>query len=270
MFTRREVAIGLPLAAFVSTATGSLAQDLSTSTSPLPDPKTFNAGDLVWPKRPGVRVPYLDTYRSDPTGEERKWISERDDFVANVSTLAPFLTASDIERLRTLSFGEFYARYFGNQNPDSPGVYASGGGIYVGHVGIIDIDPSGKPWVIEALSGRGVVEGSYQDWLKGRPNEVVWHGRVREQSETKRAQIAIEGKKYLGAPYNFWNLDLADTRGFYCSKLAWLSIRDALGFAIDGNSRSKRNFWFSPKQLLYLKPIVRLNDPGPYANAGEL
>lgn len=29
--------------------------------------------------------------------------------------------------------------------PDTLGVYASGSGIYVGHVGILDIGPSGKP-----------------------------------------------------------------------------------------------------------------------------
>jgi hypothetical protein len=265
MFTRRKLAIGLPLAV---TATQSFAQNRpGDNTLPLPDPKTFKAGDLVWPKKPEVYVPYLDEpARSDPKEEERRWIVERDRFVANASTLAPYLTAADTERLRTLSFREFYARYVGDQVPDTPGVYAAGGGIYVGHVGILDIDPSGKPWVVEALGGAGVVRHSYQDWLKGRPDEVVWHGRVRDQSEMNLAKIATEAKKYLGRPYNFWNFDLADTSGFYCSKLAWLSIRDALGFAIDGNDQPKRIFWFSPKQLLYLNTIARLHDPGSYAN----
>jgi hypothetical protein len=267
MFTRRKLGISLPLAALCTTATRSVAQNLSEdNTLPLPDPKTFEAGDLVWPKRPGVYVPYLDeTPRNDPKEEERRWIAERDRFVADASTVAPHLTAADIERLRTMSFREFYARYVGDQIPDTPGAYASGGGIYVGHVGIIDIAPSGKPWVIEALNGAGVVQHSYEDWLKGRPNEIVWHGRVRNQSEDL-AKIAIEAKKYLGRPYNFWNFDLADSSGFYCSKLAWLSIRDALDFAIDGNEQPKRRFWFSPKQLLYLKTIARLHDPSSYGN----
>jgi hypothetical protein len=56
----------------------------------------------------------------------------------------------------------------------------------------------------------------------------------------------------------FWNFDLADASDFYCSKLAWLSVRDALSFAIDGDENPRRRFWFSPKQLPYLKRIERL------------
>jgi hypothetical protein len=266
MYTRRELAIGLSFAAFMATTTRSFAQNRASDPLPLPDPKTFKAGDLVWPKKPHVYVPYLDTDRGDPKEEERGWIAERDRFVTNVSTLAPYLSTADIDHLRTLSFREFYARYVGDQSPDTPGVYSSGGGVYVGHVGIIDIDRSSKPWVIEALGDAGVVRHSYEDWLKGRPGEVVWHGRVRDQSDVELAKISSAARKYVGRPYNFWNFDLADASSFYCSKLAWLSIRDALQFAIDGNKEPRRRFWFSPKQLLYLKTIARLHDPGPYAN----
>jgi uncharacterized protein YycO len=124
----------------------------------------------------------------------------------------------------------------------------------------------GVPWVIEALAESGVVRHKYDDWLRKRPGEIVWHGRVRELSKTARGQIPIESAKYLGRPYDFWNFDLNDDAGFYCSKLVWMSIWRALGFAIDGNSNSRRTFWLSPKQLLYLKTISRLHDPGPYAN----
>jgi hypothetical protein len=265
MFTRRELIVSLPLAASC-TATRSSAQNLSGDTLPLPDSKTFQAGDFIWPKRPGVYVPYDATQRGDPNEEERRWVDDRDRFVANASTLAPYLTPTDVEFLRTLSFREFYSRYVGDQVPDTPGLYASGGGIYVGHVGIIDIDPSGEPWVIEALWEPGVVRHSYQDWLKGRPQEVVWHGRVGDLPADSRAKIAAEAKLYVGRPYNFWNFDLSDDKAFYCSKLAWLAIFHALGFAIDGNPQPKRSFWFSPKQLLYLKTIARLHDPGPYVN----
>jgi uncharacterized protein YycO len=82
----------------------------------------------------------------------------------------------------------------------------------------------------------------------------------------KRAEIAIEARRYVGRPYNFWNFDLADDTAFYCSKLAWLAIYRALGFPIDGVAEPKRSFWFSPKQFLYLKTIARMHDPGIYAN----
>ena len=237
-----------------------------TNTSPLPRPNTFQAGDFLWPKKPGTYVPYDARSGDDPRAEEQRWFAERDRFVANAATLAPYLTADEIERLRRLSFREFYARYAGDQTPDTPGVYGSGGGIYVGHVGIIEIDDqTGEPWVIEALLKRGVVRHSYREWLEERPEEVVWHGRVREQSALQRAKIAAEARTFVKRPYDFWNFDLADDHAFYCSKLAWLAIYRALGFAIDGNPQPKRSFWFSPKQLLYLKTIARLHDPGPYA-----
>jgi hypothetical protein len=236
-----------------------------TNTSPLPNPKTFQAGDFVWPKKPGIYVPYNTSSRDDPKTEEHRWLAERDRFVANASTLAPHLTAGEIDRLRTLSFREFYARYAGDQVPDAPGLYASGSGIYVGHVGIIEMDDqSGEPWVIEALWTHGVVRHSYQNWIKERQQEVVWHGRIRDQSAEHRAKIVAEAKKFENRPYDFWNFDLADDKAFYCSKLAWLAIYRALGFPIDGNPQPKRSFWFSPKQLLYLTTIVRLHDPGPY------
>jgi permuted papain-like amidase YaeF/Yiix C92 family enzyme len=258
MITRRKLAISAAAIASLVTATTSFAQSPSADVSPLPDPKTFQSGDLLWPKKPGDYVPYLSGFPAGPSEDERRWIADRDSFVANASNSAPYLTATDVERLRTLSFREFYAEYVGDQVPNMPGVYASGRGLYVGHVAIIEID-SGKPWVIEAISGPGVVRNSYEDWLRGRPGELIWHGRV--QSDKDLAQITAQAKKYLGRPYNFWNLDLADTRGFYCSKLAWLSIRDALNIAIDGNDNPRRSFWFSPKKLLYLDKMKRLHEP---------
>jgi uncharacterized protein YycO len=93
---------------------------------------------------------------------------------------------------------------------------------------------------------------------------MVWLGRVKKISSSYRAKIAIEAKKYIGRPYDFWNFDLNDERGFYCSKLAWMCMFRALGLVIDGNPDPKRFFWFSPKQLLYVNRVARLFDPGPY------
>src|SRR5262249_9633198 len=141
----------------------------------------------------------------------------------------------------------------------------SGGGIYVGHVGLVEIDGDRVPWVIEALMANGVVRSKYDDWLRGRPGEIVWHGRVRQLDATQRAAIAIEAKKHLGKPYNFWNFDLNDDAAFYCSKLVWLSIWRSLAIPIDGGQNPKRVFWFSPKQLLYAPTVARLHDPGAYS-----
>ncbi len=259
--TRREMAICTAFAASSLTTTAAFA-DLRTS-NPLPDPKTFESGDLLWPKKPGVYVPYISDSRNDPNEDERQWLAERDKFVSQAPKIAPDLSAADIDYLRSLSFLEFYNRYVGDQVPGTPGVYRSKGGIYVGHVAILDKEPSGQAWVIEAIGGPGVIRQTYADWLKGRPREIVWHGRVGDRTAADRAKIAAAAKKYLGVKYDFWNFDLADASGFYCSKLVWLSIWDAWHFAIDGDENPKRRFWFSPKQLLYLKTINRLNEPEP-------
>ena len=155
----------------------------------------------------------------------------------------------------------------GDQKPGVTGVYLSGSGIYVGHVGILDIDAAGTPWVTEALSRQGVITQSYAAWLKSRPGEIVWHGRVRGVDAAQRARIAAESKKHVGKPYKFWNFNLADDSGFYCSKLAWFCIQQSLNIPIDGNPNPKRWFWFSPKQMLYAEKIVRLHNPGPYVSS---
>lgn len=233
---------------------------------PLPDRATFQSGDLLWPKKPGEYVPYHSTQiAAAPPSEEKRWLAERDAAVARLRQDRGYFSDRDIDDLRTLSFREFYARYAGDQRPGVPGSYASGGGVYVGHVGIVEIDDSRRPWVIEAILEPGVVRTPYDDWLKSRPSEIVWHGRVRQLDASKRAAIAAEARKYVGKPYNFWNLNLDDPSGFYCSKLVWLSIWRSLSFPIDGDPAPKRRFWFSPKQLLYLPTVARLHDPGAYA-----
>jgi hypothetical protein len=265
MITRRQglSAMGFSIGWFMSSR-GAGASPITFTKLPTPDPKKMESGDLVWPKKPGTFVPYDAGPPRDPSADEVKWQAERDQFISEVATKAPYFTPQAVERLRNMTYREFYAEYAGAQKPETPGVYSIGGGLYVGHVAIIEIDQNGKRWVIEALLDQGVIRHSYADWIAGRPEEMVWLGRVKKISSSNRAKIAIEAKKYIGRPYDFWNFDLNDERGFYCSKLAWMCMFRALGLVIDGNPDPKRFFWFSPKQLLYVNRVARLFDPGPY------
>jgi len=234
---------------------------------PLPRPESFESGDFLWPKKPGVYVPYNSGGRTiTAQDDEAEWEAGKRKFLAKVANDPGYFTSADIATIQGLTYREFYARYAGDQQPDLPGVYSTGSGIYVGHVGIVDIDGDGRPWIIEALMDGGVVRTAYDKWLQSRPGEVVWQGRVREISKQDRRKIVAEALKYLGRPYDFWNFDLNNDAGFYCSKLVWMAIFRSLGFAIDGKADPQRRFWFSPKQLLYAKTIARLHDPGPYAN----
>jgi Permuted papain-like amidase enzyme, YaeF/YiiX, C92 family len=267
MLPRRGFLVSLATGVFLPTAAH--AQNDGNAMFPLPNPQTFQSGDLVWPKKPGAFVPYRSGSSTQLESDQSQWQRERQEFLtreAGKSAGRKSLSDSELESIRRLDFREFHARYAGDQRPGVPGAYATGGGVYVGHVGIIEMEANGSTWVIEAIWGKGVIRQSYSDWLRGRPGEVVWHGRLRDLAPEARTAVALEARKHVGKKYDFWNFDLSDDSGFYCSKLVWLAIMKTQGFAVDGNPDPRRGFWLSPKQVLYSKPVARLHDPGPYAN----
>lgn len=264
-FSRRELIRLTGAVAVIGGCVPADAQD-GDSRPPLPKRENFETGDFVWPKKPGAYVPYNAGMITSVNGDEEIWKAEREAFLNRLAKEPGYFSLSDIEQIKRLTFREFYARYAGDQEPGVPGLYGMDAGIYVGHVGIVEVEAGGEIWVIEALWGKGVVRWLYRDWLAARVGEIVWHGRVRQIGKEDRAKIVIECRKQVGKPYDFWNFALDDDSAFYCSKLVWLAVSRALGFPIDGNSNGKRVFWFSPKQLLYAKTITRLHDPGPYAN----
>ena len=128
--------------------------------------------------------------------DEAKWNEERDQFIANVRTKAPYFTPAQTERIRKLSYKEFRARYTGEEKGASTySIKNPFDSVYVGHVAIVDIDETGTPWIIEALWGRGVLRHTYADWTKERAGEVVWLGRLAKLSDADRAKISVGGKK---------------------------------------------------------------------------
>jgi hypothetical protein len=267
ILSKRQLAVSaLALLGSLSIPQRIVAQGTDESL-PLPRRESFESGDFLWPKKPGAYVPYNSGGQAIVARDDAvEWEVGKQEFLKRIENDPGYFTKADIAAIRELTYREFYARYAGDQQPDMPGVYSAGSGIYVGHVGIVDIDGDGKPWVIEALMGDGVVRTAYDKWLLSRPGQIVWQGRIREISKQDRKKIVIEAMKYLGRPYDFWNFDLNKDDGFYCSKLVWMAVFRSLGFAIDGKANPQRTFWFSPKQLLYAKTITRLHDPGPYAN----
>jgi cell wall-associated NlpC family hydrolase len=248
--------------------------------SDFPDPKTFQSGDFVWPKKKGAVVPRR-RIDEPPSEEQKAWEAARERLLQEdpaKSGLSPEVA----EKLKSMSYEEFETLYFAapaNPTSESGGRNVNIGGqtIYVGHVGIIEIDAHGIPYVIEAgtlagLKGR-VTRSLYADWLKSHSDMQVWHGRVRDLRAGVRKRIAQEAVKQLGKPYAFFNFDLNDDSGFYCSKLAWMSVWRATSsrwagkpIAVDDDPNPRRPFfgWFSPKQLVNAKRITLLHKPGEY------
>jgi uncharacterized protein YycO len=72
----------------------------------------------------------------------------------------------------------------------------------------------------------------------------------------------------LGKPYDIFNFHLDDDRGFYCSKLVWMSAWRGAKFAVDENPDPNRGNrfppWFAPKALIAAKRVTLLHNPGEY------
>ena len=179
-----------------------------------------------------------------------------------------------------MSYEEFERVYFSAQTPPPAGTTGTrslgGAGhvIYVGHVALIEVDRSGIPYVVEATPHRadgsrgGVLRTTYADWLKHFTDVQVWHGRFRDLDTPATQRIADVALSQLGKPYDFFNFNLIDDRGFYCSKLIWFSVWRAARIAADDNPDPNRGNrfppWFSPKALIGASRITMLHNPGDY------
>jgi cell wall-associated NlpC family hydrolase len=246
-------------------------QSSTPTTQQRPNPNTFQSGDLIWPKTPGKFVPYDSSRFEEAAAAKKDWNDKRQSFVNAVKgdATAPQYEKEAAATIESLEFSQFLALYLSDQKPGIPGEYAGGGSpLYVGHVAILTVNPGGAA-LIEAVTDRGhkVRSVSYDDWLKERPDDLVWHGRLKAQDSSARSRIAARAATQIGKPYGFWNFDLNDDKEFYCSKLVWQCVFRELNFAVDGNSNAKRGFWFSPKQLMNCASIEMLNVPGSYAHA---
>lgn len=257
--SRRAVLFGV-LAAGAPPLPGSMS---AFAQAGVPNAASFQSGDLLWPKKPGAFVPY--DYQPDSTVERdrERWTQEKNTFVERARTSGNPELMRTANEVAPLSYNEFRAIYLDGQTPGQMTTYGLDSTVSVGHIAIVELDTTGRPWVIEALWNPGVVRTPYDTWLKNRPGEIVWHGRLKGFTPDKCAMISFAAKQYLGARYDFWNFNLADTKGFYCSKLSWLSIMRALQFAIDDNPQPSRTIWLSPKQILNSKNVVRLLVPVP-------
>ena len=236
----------------------------SQSRARRPDPSTFESGDFVWPKNPGAFVPYRSESKTSIESDRERWDKEKKDFLERARRGGIQIDEQVIDWIAALSYDEFRVRYMMDEDPHGVTPYSSGRGVSVGHVGVIELDEKKEPWIIEALLESGVTRSNYSTWIAKRESELVWHGQLKNTSLTKRMEIAAQAKAYVSKPYEFWNFDLADDSGFYCSKLVWLATMKATGIAIDGNLNSSRGFWLSPKQILYSSKIERRTDPGDY------
>src|SRR5436190_10011196 len=241
-----------------------ITRECSAAGNGFPAPEILQTGDLIWPKKPNVIVPYNSAPGAADNQEAARWEHEKNDYVAKLRQ-KPELSPEEKQRytaLRDMNYQEFIAQYLEDQPLGSARPYSNAFDA-VGHVAIIEV-VHGAPTVIEAMIGFGVRRLTYKQWLDGRNGEVFWVGRLKGVSNDKKADVVKTADSYIGKPYDFWNFNLSDTAGFYCSKLAWFSILSGTGFAPDDNANPVRVFWYSPKQLMHSPHIEMIVNPGNY------
>jgi cell wall-associated NlpC family hydrolase len=261
--------LSLPLTAAGSRAVWAQA---AKAVADFPAATTFQTGDLLWPKKKGSIVP-RSLRAASPTQERRAWEAERERAMANPD--AAGLSPDVAERLRTMPYEEFERLYYSEApGRPAPGTRSAVGGRFsVGHVAIVELTAQGVPYVVEATpegpgGAVGVIRTRYAEWLKNYSDVQVWHGRLRNLPAATRRRVLDVAKGQLGKPYDFFNFDLNDDRGFYCSKLVWMSLWRAASIAADGRIEPRRGTtfppWFSPKQLIAAQTVEVLHKPGDY------
>jgi cell wall-associated NlpC family hydrolase len=285
---RRNLLIGLG-AAPLALAAGMPAVDAQTAPAlgqipDVPDPANFQAGDLVWPKRKGSIVPRTRSLApgAAPDQESRAWDAARRQLLADPA--ASGLSPDVAERLRSMNYADFTRVYYSATAEEAPrsappprsrglllGVQQP---ISVGHVGLIELSPGGTPYVIEATpinpdgSSAGVIRTVYSEWLKRYTRIQVWQGRLSSLAAEARWRIVEVARSQLGKPYDFFNFDLSDDRGFYCSKLVWFCAWRGAQIAPDDNPNPYRGNrfppWFAPKTLLNSRRVQLVHNPGEY------
>lgn len=221
-----------------------------------PDPAALRTGDVIWPRADDQAVVYRV---DDVSAEELLWQQRRDAFVTEVRTdaAAPAGVRELAQRVSQWTYDDYLSF-----PPQARIVDAYSRRVWVGHVGLIELR-DGQPWVIDAMPRTGVAASSYADWLASRPRANVWHGRLRELSDAQRQAVVHGAREVEGKPYQFFNFDLADPSGFYCSKLIWFAVWRALGLSLDGQGPNRR-FWFSPWQAMRSPRMDLLFEPGDY------
>jgi hypothetical protein len=257
---------------------------LAAPVAPHPNAENFQSGDFLWPALPGAFIPRYAVRGIARNEEGVAWEEEKRKFIESARASGDADQQAAADELQRLTYDEFQARYFeGSGGGDADGARTRGfaprgiGIPQVGHVAIIEVDPSGVPWVIEAMPRakhryeslyshftNGVIRGTYSDWIEQHKAYNVWHGRLKSIDQAQRARIVDEAKPFLGKDYWFWSFNLNDETAFYCSKLVWVSVWKAISLALDGDNSFSRNFWVTPKQLVYAKAIELLHNPGAY------
>lgn len=143
--------------------------------------------------------------------------------------------------------------------------------VWVGHVALIELR-DGIPWVVDATPSRsgaaipgraGVATQTYADFLAddAHARSHIWHGRMKAIESTQASALLQAAKAYLGRPYDISPFGFEQTNDFYCSKLIWHCIQDALGLRLKKKAWSWPLLWFTPWDVMASEHVQLLYEP---------
>ena len=104
------------------------------------------------------------------------------------------------------------------------------------------------------------------DWLQTLSAKTrFWIGHFTDFNDGEVDSIVdvMLAEVEAGKPYDFWNFDLTDSSGFYCSKLVWYAVQKATGTRLD-EGLTRPLPWYSPKQMHSSRYIELVVGPEDY------
>ena len=96
------------------------------------------------------------------------------------------------------------------------------------HVGIVELDKSGTPRVIEAVGP--VQEVSLAEWTKKGIDSRITIKRVKGLDDAQAKAAIASARRYMGRPYDHYFYETRDE--IYCSELVYAAFNDGPGIVV--------------------------------------
>jgi uncharacterized protein YycO len=96
------------------------------------------------------------------------------------------------------------------------------------HVGLVSLNKTGKPSVIEAVGP--VREVPLEKWIKHGKGGLVTVKRIKGLTEEQANQAITSARSYLGRPYDNYFYETLDE--IYCSELIHVAFKDGPGLTV--------------------------------------
>ncbi len=96
------------------------------------------------------------------------------------------------------------------------------------HVGLVDIDASGRAVVIEAAGPVRTVP--LDRWIKNGSGKKVTVKRLKNLSEEHAKEAVAQARSYLGRPYDHFYYETRDQ--IYCSELIYAAFKDGANISV--------------------------------------